>query len=82
MDTRLNSNQRKTRLNISAGASDIPNLEGQTLLDGKYTLQLKMNVKSGEADLYFCTDRSGERHVAKVYRRKNAVKTDIVETAA
>ena len=79
MDTRLNSNQRKTRLNISAGASVIPNLEGQTLLDGKYTLQLKLKVKSGEADLYFCTDRSGDRHVAKVYRRKDAVKTDIVE---
>ena len=39
-----------------------------------------MNVKSGEADLYICTDKNGNRHVAKVYRRKDAVKPEIVET--
>ena len=80
METKLNSNQNKTRLNIANFTSNVPNIEGQSLLDGKYIVQLKMNVKSGEADLYICTDKNGSRHVAKVYRRKDAVKPEIVET--
>ena len=80
METKLNSNQNKTRLNIANFTSNVPNVEGQSLLDGKYIVQLKMNVKSGEADLYICTDKNGSRHVAKVYRRKDAVKPEIVET--
>ena len=80
METKLNSNQNKTRLNIANFTSNVPNIEGQSLLDGKYIVQLKMNVKSGEADLYICTDKNGNRHVAKVYRRKDAVKPEIVET--
>ena len=80
METKLNSNQNKTRLNIANFTSNVPNIEGQSLLDGKYIVQLKMNVKSGEADLYICTDKNGTRHVAKVYRRKDAVKPEIVET--
>ena len=80
METKLNSNQNKTRLNIANFTSNVPNIEGQSLFDGKYIVQLKMNVKSGEADLYICTDKNGNRHVAKVYRRKDAVKPEIVET--
>ena len=80
METKLNNNQNKTRLNIANFTSNVPNIEGQSLLDGKYIVQLKMNVKSGEADLYICTDKNGNRHVAKVYRRKDAVKPEIVET--
>ena len=80
METKLNSNQNKTRLNIASFTSNLPNFEGLSLLDGKYTVQRKMNVKSGEADLYICTDKNGNRHVAKVYRRKDAVKPEIVET--
>ncbi len=80
METKLNSNRNKTKLNIANFTSNVPNIEGQSLLDGKYIVQLKMNVKSGEADLYICTDKNGNRHVAKVYRRKDAVKPEIVET--
>ncbi|MBO6069952.1 MAG: BspA family leucine-rich repeat surface protein [Succinivibrionaceae bacterium] len=80
METKLNNNLNKTKLNIANFTSNVPNIEGQSLLDGKYIVQLKMNVKSGEADLYICTDKNGNRHVAKVYRRKDAVKPEIVET--
>ena len=52
METKLNNNQNKTRLNIANFTSNAPNIEGKSLLDGKYIVQLKMNVKSGEADLY------------------------------
>ncbi len=80
METKLNSNPNKTKLNIANFTSNLPNFEGLSLLDGKYTIQLKMNVKSGEADLYICTDKKGNRHVAKIYRRKDAVKPELVET--
>ena len=80
METKLNSNRNKTRLNIANFTSNVSNIEGQSLLGGKYIVQLKMNVKSGEADLYICTDKNGNRHVAKVYRRKDAVKPEIIET--
>ena len=80
METKLNSNPNKTKLNIASFTSNLPNFEGLSLLDGKYNVQLKMNVKSGEADLYICTDKKGNRHVAKIYRRKDAVKSELVET--
>ena len=80
METKLNNNLNKTKLNEANFASNVPNIDGQALLDGKYIVQLKMNVKSGEADLYICTDKNGNRHVAKVYRRKDAVKPEVIET--
>ena len=66
METKLNSNRNKTKLKIANFASNVPNIEGQSLLDGKYIVQLQMNVQTGEADLYIRADKNGNRHVTKV----------------
>lgn len=85
--TQLNRYLNATVLNVqSTGASTIlnsqvaglgTNLVGE-VLDGKYTMQSQMNVSTGEADLYICTDGE-ESYVAKVYRRKVAIKEDVTE---
>ena len=77
---KYSSNQRiQTKLNYIGVKSGIPNLEGRILLDGKYTVNLKINVNSGEAELYVCTDNLGIRHVAKVYCRQDAVKVELLD---
>ena len=53
------------------------NASGQ-VLDGKYTLKTKMNISTGEADLYICTDGKKDL-VAKIYRRKLAIKEEVME---
>lgn len=53
------------------------NMVGQ-VIGGQYTLMDKMNVSTGEADLYVCTDGSNE-YVAKIYRRKVAIKEEVTE---
>ena len=80
METKLNNNFAKTKINSPLSSYDMPNLEGESLLDGRYKNLTRMNVPSGEAELYICTDELGSQHVAKVYRRKDAVKPEIVET--
>ncbi len=52
-----------------------------TVLCGRYTIQEKLNVSSGEADLYVCTYGKG-KYIAKVYRRKMAIKTEVTEALA
>lgn len=53
------------------------NMVGQ-VIGGQYTLMDKMDVSTGEADLYVCTDGSNE-YVAKIYRRKVAIKEEVTE---
>ena len=77
-----NNQSNQTKLNILGERSGMFSLEGQTLLNGKYIVQLKMNVNSGEADLYVCADNFGHRHVVKLYRRKDAVKPEVLERLA
>ena len=48
------------------------------VLDGIYTIKSKLNFSSGEADLYICTDGMDE-YVAKIYRRKMAIKEEVTE---
>lgn len=50
-----------------------------TVFCEKYKVQNQLEVDSGEADLYLCSDGSS-RYVAKVYRRKSAIKAEVVET--
>lgn len=45
----------------------------------EYVIDEKMNVNSGEADLYLCHDRKGAHYVAKVYQRANALKKCVSE---
>ena len=48
---------------------------GTTILD-KYEVTSKLNVATGEADLYICTFET-QTYVAKIYRRKIAIKPEI-----
>ncbi len=60
---------------VSANSVKIP---AGTMLDNKYRVVKPLEVQSGEADLYLCTYASKE-YVAKVYRRKRAVKKEVVK---
>lgn len=48
------------------------------VLNGKYTLKTKMDISTGEADLYICTEGKND-FVAKIYRRKLAIKEEVTE---
>ena len=58
----------------------LPDITDQTV-DG-FHADAKLDIVSGEADLYLCSgtgDRSGKTYLLKYYRRKNAVKPEVVE---
>lgn len=57
---------------IETPFSDIENI----VLGNKYKIKEKMDVISGEADLYLCTDGNAD-FVAKLYRRKFAIKEEV-----
>ena len=48
-----------------------------TLLGGKYQVEKKLQTLAGEADLYVCK-YNGEEYVAKIYRRKRAIKPKVI----
>lgn len=52
-------------------------LDSGTVLCGKYTVERRLEVASGEADLYLCSFRN-DKYVAKLYKRKAAIKQDVV----
>lgn len=58
---------------VTAGVDGIE--VGQTLC-GKYTVVKKMDIVTGEADLYIC-EYHQTQYVAKIYRRKVAIKPEI-----
>ncbi len=45
---------------------------------GKYKVIRQLELSSGEADLYLCT-RNGAEYVAKVYKRKFAIKQEVMD---
>ena len=49
------------------------------ILCDKYKVIEKMNIDTGEADFYLCIYRR-KKYIAKVYRRKCATKSEIVDT--
>lgn len=63
--------------NRQNGIQDALLSEGTTLCD-KYTVESRLEVSSGEADLYLCAC-NGAKYVAKVYKRKFAIKQEVVE---
>ena len=90
-ETQLNSNianSNATVLNPSVGASNatvlnteiVASVEIQkgTILCDDYAVSGRLDIPTGEADLYLCTKRR-QTFVAKVYRRKNAIKNEIIE---
>ncbi len=50
-----------------------------TIICGKYTVSHKMDVATGEADLYVCRCE-GEAYVAKIYRGSRSIKTEVADT--
>lgn len=70
------ANDGSTVLNKQAIGTSV-NLEGG-VIGGKYKVQAKMDISTGEADLYICSD-GFESYVAKVYRRKLAIKEEVTE---
>mgnify|MGYP000857321744 CR=1 FL=1 len=91
MDNRTQINNQimdnnKTEINPSVGiptkinyvlAQDKNELFPGTLLSDKYFIESKLNVSTGEADLYICT-YSNTRYVAKIYRRQVAIKDKVI----
>ena len=52
-----------------------------TVICGKYTVISRLDVAAGEAGLYLC-EFDGTGYIAKIYRRKAAVKADVLEKLA
>ncbi len=58
----------------------LPNITDLTL--GDFHADAKLDIYSGEADLYLCSgtgERSGKNYLLKYYRRQNAVKPEVLE---
>lgn len=62
--------------NKDVSVSDLTQ-EGTVILD-KYVVEKRMEVTSSEADLYLCT-YNDKSYTAKIYRRKYAVKQDVID---
>lgn len=74
LNTRLTDQQ--TVINRQVSASEAGAI-GE-VLDGKYVIRSKMDISTGEADLYICSDGETE-YVAKIYRRKVAIKEEVTD---
>lgn len=51
--------------------------EGTAICD-KYIVESRLEVSSGEADLYLCA-YNGRKYVAKIYKRKFAIKQEVID---
>ena len=65
-----------TVLNVTA--KDFTNFSDGTILLDKYVVTDRLPVTSGEANIYVC-EYDDEEYIAKIYNRKDAVKSEIVE---
>lgn len=61
---------------INTEISNLSNIAEGVLLCDKYKVESKLDINTGEADLYVC-DYGGKKFIAKVYRRKFAVKPEV-----
>ena len=85
--TILNSTNNKTLINTNSG-TEVDNLTGTVVLE-KYTLLNRINSPSGEAALYMAVNNTtsaplvqNQPLVVKIYRRKEAVKTEVLNKLA
>jgi len=80
------NNNNITNINIDKGNVTVINqeiaqttvLSAGTLLCGKYKIESKLDVATGEADLYIC-NYNHIFYVAKIYRRKVAIKPEVID---
>lgn len=79
--TRINRGKSpsRTRVRSSVAPTEDVSPAGRTLLEGRYRILRRMEVSSGEADLYVCQDEGGREYVAKIYRRSDAIKMEVLE---
>ena len=76
--TVLNKNISNNKTVLNTNVNLDRELLGKKLKD-QYIVQSKLDASTGEADLYICS-KNTHKYVAKVYRRRLAVKEDITET--
>lgn len=62
--------------NIETDASS--SIAEGTVICEKYKVQSQLEVSSGEADLFLCSDGS-RQYVAKVYKRRFAIKQEVID---
>ena len=62
---------------INREISNFENIPKGTILCDKYTVVSKLNINTGEADLYVC-EYKNKKFIAKIYRRKFAVKPEVI----
>lgn len=79
IQTELNliSDSDATSINPDVVSTISNDVEPGTILCHKYKVIRKMNVTTGEADLYVCQWQN-KQYVAKMYRREFAIKQDVV----
>lgn len=77
INNKVNNNLNVTRVNTNLSQNNKA-LIG-TIINQKYKVLKKLDVISGEADLYLCTYGS-KYYVAKIYRRETAIKQEVVNT--
>ena len=84
--TKINPNVRATEINREVQNKTAVNNEllsspaevaMGTVLSEKYEILSALNVSTGEADLYICKC-DGKEYVAKIYRRKRAIKPEVI----
>jgi len=63
---------------INQAVAQTTTLSVGTLLCEKYEIESKLDVVTGEADLYIC-NYTNEVYIAKVYRRKVAIKSEVID---
>ena len=77
INSSLSSKFKKTRVNSVQKLLDI---RGHTL--GKFYVDSRLDIVSGEADIYICSgsgSHSGKKFLLKYYRRRNAIKLDVLK---
>ena len=74
--TVINQYQNNTTQINAEIVNGIP-IEVGTFLGDGYVVDSKLDTQTGEADLYVC-EKDGKKYVAKIYRRKVAIKHEII----
>lgn len=77
-ETVINNFENGNSTVINEELSDAISLNVGDVVCGKYAIQTKLDVTSGEADLFLCT-YNGYTYIAKLYRRKKAIKPEVTE---
>lgn len=74
----VSNSDKSVATSINVSVADSANLSVGTVICGKYSVVDKLDVTTGEADLYICVC-GNEKFVVKIYRRTVSVKADVTE---